>query len=94
MSKQPIAPTPGEAEPADQSAKRLATAICRHVIAALGRPGDFLRITARQVTGDGHRVNVLTGVDAASARIAHSFFVTADENGNVTGSAPAIVKHY
>jgi len=94
MSKQPKVPPVAETEPADQGAKKLTTAICRNVIAALGRPGDLLRITARQVTGDSYRVNVVTGVDATSARIAHSFFVVANENGDVTGSAPAIVKHY
>ncbi len=86
MSKLPVVPPDKETEPADQSAKQLATAICRHVIATLGRHSNLLRITARQVTGDGFRVNVLTGVDAASARISHSYFVTADGAGNVTGT--------
>jgi hypothetical protein len=61
---------------------------------ALGRPDHFLRVTVRQVTGDAYRVNVMTGTDAASGRIAHSYFVTADKDGNVTASAPAIVKVY
>jgi hypothetical protein len=72
----------------------VATAVCRYVMAALGRPTHFLRVTARQVTGDGYRVNVVTGADAASARIAHSFFVTADKEGKVIESTPAIVKRY
>jgi hypothetical protein len=94
MSKSPVIPPGGGTDSADQSARRLATTICRNVIATLGRPGDLLRITARHVTGDGHRVNVITGPDAASARIAHSFFVTADENGNITAAEPALRKHY
>jgi hypothetical protein len=68
--------------------------ICRQVVAALGRPDDFLRVTARRVTGDGYRVNVVTGTHMASARIAHSFFITADEEGNITDSAPEIRKQY
>ena len=94
MSKSPEVPPVSEPEPADPSAKRLAMAICRQVVTALGRPDDFLRITARQVTRDGHRVNVVTGIDMASARIAHSFFITADKEGNITSSAPAIRKLY
>lgn len=94
MAKQPVAPPDGETENTDQSAKQLANAICLQVMSALGRPNDFLRITARQVTQNGYRVNVLTGPDLTSARISHSFFVTADAVGHVTTSAPVIVKQY
>jgi hypothetical protein len=51
-------------------------------------------VTVRQVAGNSYRVNVVTGDEATSTRIAHSYFVTADETGNITASAPAIVKHY
>lgn len=94
MSKLPVVPPGKETEPEDQGAKRAATAICRYVMATLGRPSDFLRISVRQVTGDGYRVNVVTGVNLASARISHSYFVTADGEGNVMDSAPAIMKQY
>ena len=73
---------------------RAANAVGKAVLAALGRPADLLRVTARRVTADGHRVNVIAGADPASARIAHSFFVTADDDGNVTASAPPIVRLY
>jgi hypothetical protein len=94
MAKQKVTQPDGETELIDQSAKRVANAICLNIMAALGRPEDFLRITARQVTGSGYRVNVVTGSDAASARIAHSFFITADADGKVTASDPAILKQY
>jgi hypothetical protein len=94
MAKQPVAPPDGETENTDHSAKQLANAICLQVMSALGRPSDFLRITARQVTQTGYRVNVLTGPDVSSARISHSFFVTTDAVGHVTTSAPVIVKQY
>ena len=71
-----------------------ANAVGRAVLSALGRPADFLRVTARQVTADGHRVNVIAGGDPTTARIAHSFFVTTDAAGNLTGSAPPIVRLY
>lgn len=69
-------------------------AICRNVLAILGRPVDFLRISIRQVTNSDFRVNVLTGAELATARIAHSYFVTANEDGLVTASLPAIVRRY
>jgi hypothetical protein len=94
MAKLPTVPLESENESSEQSAKRLASAICVQVMTALGRPRDFLRITSRQVTLNGYRVNVHTGPDVSSARISHSFFVTADAEGRVTTSAPTIVKQY
>jgi hypothetical protein len=46
------------------------------------------------VTADGHRVNVIAGGDPTTARIAHSFFVTTDDDGKLTGSDPPIVRLY
>jgi hypothetical protein len=94
MPKRPPAPTPSGVEPTDPGVNQRTTAICLSVLAALGRPSDFLRITIRQVTGDDFRVNVVTGDDVTSARIAHSYFVTADEGGIVTHSTPGIVRLY
>jgi len=39
-------------------------------------------------------VNVFVGIDAASAKVVHSFFLTADANGRVLASTPAITKLY
>ena len=78
----------------DLETSRAASAVGKAVMAALGRPTDFLRVTARRVTADGHRVNVVAGGDPTTARIAHSFFVTTDTDGNLTGSAPPIVRSY
>jgi hypothetical protein len=75
-------------------AARSASAVGKSVLAALGKPADLLRVTARRVTADGHRVNVIAGADPTTARIAHSFFVTADDDGNLTGSVPPIVRLY
>src|SRR5262249_22705975 len=94
MAKLPAARPDEEADREQRAAEQRSTAIVRSVMAALGRPTDFLKATVRPVSGDNYRVNVMTGPDAASARIAHSFFVTADENGNVTRSTPVITKHY
>jgi hypothetical protein len=60
------------------------------VMAALGRPADFLRAAARQITPDFYRVNVFAGPHAGSARVTHSFFVTADEGGRILSCSPAL----
>jgi hypothetical protein len=46
------------------------------------------------VAGDKYRVNIVTGVDFAQGRIAHSFFLTVDSKGKILTSSPAIVKAY
>lgn len=94
MAKLPIAGGSNEAPAEEPAANSSPAAICKHVLAVLGRPTDFLRITVRHVTSDGYRVNVLSGPDLSAARISHSYFVTTDESGTVTQSSPKIVKHY
>jgi hypothetical protein len=39
-------------------------------------------------------VNVFVGEGAASAKVAHSFFVAADADGKVIQSTPAITRRY
>jgi hypothetical protein len=91
MATLPVAQT-------DEGDKRAAgqklAAIVRCVMETLGRPDDFLRATVRSVSGNNYRINVVVGVDAASARIPHSFFVTADDDGTILSSVPAITKCY
>lgn len=74
--------------------EKQATALCLCVLTALGRPENFFRISAVCVWEDHYRVNVQTGADAASARIAHSFFVAVDERGKVVESNPQIARLY
>ena len=94
MAKKTVTAPPEESGTTRGDAERLISVISRNVMTALGRPGDFLRVTVRPVTEDSYRVNVMTGADASSTRVAHSFYVTADKEGNVTGSSPTIEKHY
>jgi hypothetical protein len=39
-------------------------------------------------------VNILVGLDAASAKVAHSYFLVADSDGNVLASTPKITRQY
>jgi hypothetical protein len=69
-------------------------AIAGHVLRALGRPGALFRVAVAHLWGDHYRVNVLVGDGAASVRVAHSFFLLADDAGNVVTSTPDITRHY
>jgi hypothetical protein len=93
MTKLPPEPTPGIAV-LDSAPPDFRDGICRHVLHGLGRPLGFLRITARQITEENYRVNVVVGPDLATASIAHSFYVTVDSAGKVTASCPLIVRNY
>jgi hypothetical protein len=77
-----------------QAVGLLEDAVAGGVISALGRPADFLRASARQVTPDFYRVNVFAGPHAGSARVAHSYFVTADEGGRILSCCPPLEREY
>lgn len=68
--------------------------IGRQVLHSLGSPSDLLEVQVRPLGNDHYRVNVLVGKNAASPRIADSFFLTADFEGNSATSSPAIVRLY
>jgi hypothetical protein len=74
----------------NQRRQRLQAVIGKHVLHTLGQPADLREVQVRQLWKDHYRVNVLVGVDGASVRIAHSFFVQADSDGNVLAATPRI----
>src|SRR5438067_8467413 len=45
-------------------------------------------------TENSYRVNVFVGENVASAKVAHSYFLTADGNGNIIESTPKITTRY
>jgi hypothetical protein len=94
MEKQSPAQPDEEARGANQRAERQAVKLAAFVIAALGEPPDFLRVTVVKVWGDHFRVNVHAGADVTSARVVHSYFLTVADNGQVVGSEPAITRLY
>jgi hypothetical protein len=73
---------------------RLSDLIAEQTLHALGRPPDLLRLQVCRLWPGRYRVNVLVGADTASARVAHSYFITAAAEGNIIVSVPAIVKLY
>ncbi|QDV35579.1 hypothetical protein [Tautonia plasticadhaerens] len=64
------------------------------VVHSLGKPDDLLRVQVRRVGSDRYRVNVFVGKDFLTGRIADSFFVTADGEGNILDSSPEIARVY
>jgi hypothetical protein len=68
--------------------------IGRQVLQTLGSPRDMLKVKVHPLGNDRYRVNVLVGKDFASARIANSFFLTADGKGNIVTSSPKIARLY
>ena len=71
-----------------------AAVIGERVLAALGRPESPHLIRVHHLWADNYRVNVLLGESTAFATIAHSYFVSADSDGNILTATPAIRKQY
>jgi hypothetical protein len=68
--------------------------IGKHVMRTLGLPGDLYAVQVRDLWENRYRVNVFVGVDAASAKVAHSYFLVADSDGNILASTPKIMRQY
>ncbi len=66
--------------------------IGEQVIEALGRPSDLLVVQVRPLWGSRYRVNVFVGADNMSARVANSYFLKADDDGNIVASTPPIAR--
>ena len=81
--------------PADAEAgghERRSAAIAGRVLHARGLAGALRRVEVRPLWDGHYRVNVLVGEDAASVRIAHSFFVVTDGDGAILASTPQITR--
>ena len=68
--------------------------VAEGVLHALGEPSGLLKVQVRQLWEGHYRVNVFTGADAACARVAHSYFLVADGDGNIVASTPKIARQY
>jgi hypothetical protein len=77
-----------------QGHRQLSALIGKQVLDALGQPGGLLKTQVRPLWQGHFRVNVLTGVDAASAKVAHSYFLVVDSDGTIIASTPKITRQY
>ncbi len=95
MSKAPTRPPGGELQLTEDSPKRRADGLVRTgVLAALGRPPGLYEVCVRALWENHYRVNVLIGTDPTALRIAHSYFVEAQENGDILSATPRITRLY
>lgn len=77
-----------------QERQKLSAKIGDHVMRTLGQPTDLHRLQIRRLWKDHYRVNVLVGADVVSAKVAQSYFVVADGDGNIVTSNPKITRAY
>ena len=91
-------PTKQQREPpkdlAQHKRETLLILIGEQLIHTLGTPGDLLKVQVKLLWEDRYRVNVFVGVDAASPKLAHSYFLEADGDGNILAATPKITKQY
>lgn len=69
----------------------LNTLIGERVIRMLGEPDNLIRVQVRHLWASNYRVNVLVGPDVTAAKVAYSYFLVADNDGNITNSIPTIL---
>lgn len=83
-----------QGELAKQTHEQRSSVIVGQLLQALGRPASLYRVEVRHLWEGRYRANVFVGADAASTRVAHSFFMVADEDGNIMASSPIITRKY
>lgn len=69
-------------------------AIERNVLKELGEPTGGHRVEVRELWADHYRVNVFVGAESWSMRMAHSYFLVTDPDGNIIEATPRITKQY
>lgn len=72
----------------------LGTLIGEQVVHTLGDPRGLHKVQVRPLWENRYRVNILVGADAACAKVAHSYFLTTDNDGNILASTPKITRQY
>ena len=68
--------------------------IQEQVMQVLGKPTNLIKVQVRQLWDNHYRVNVLVGLDAASARVANSYFLVVNSEGNVITANPKLGSQY
>lgn len=68
--------------------------IGEQVLHTLGSPSGLLKVQVRLIWENNYRVNVFIGADVASGKVANSYFVKTDSDGNITASSPPIAREY
>ena len=74
----------------DHARQALNRLLAEQVIHAIGEPDGPYQVQVRPLWGNYFRVNILVGPDAASVKVARSYFLRADGDGNIVESDPKI----
>jgi hypothetical protein len=90
LKKLPAGGAVDDPTPVDHSPALL---IREKLLRALGEPAGLLRVQVRSLWHHFYRANVFVG-DAASSRVAHSYFLTATKDGDIVTSSPPIRREY
>ncbi len=72
------------------SQRRQEETIRSRILDSAGMPSQLYRVAVIPLWRNHFRVNVLTGADATSVRIANSYFVVSDDGGNIVRASPTI----
>jgi hypothetical protein len=84
--------SPKEKEPTEHAER--SAVIGEQILHALGQPGDLHKVQVRWLWNNRYRVNVFTGPDAVSAKVANSYFVVANDSGDIVCTNPKITNQY
>ena len=82
------------AEREGQEAGLLEAVVRDNVMYDLGSPPGLHRVQVKCLWAGRYRVNVFVGDDAASFKVAHSYFLEADGDGKVLTSTPPVTRAY
>src|SRR4051812_47905502 len=77
-----------------QTASQVEASLRAYVLCVLGRPEDLYAVQVRSLWQNHYRANVLVGLDASNVRVAHSYFLVTDKDGNLDSSEPEITGVY
>ncbi len=66
----------------------------KEVMRLLGEPDDLLLVQVRPLWDFYYRVNVFVGTSTVVAKIAKSYFVQTDREGEIVSSSPEILKQF
>ena len=77
--------------PKQHTPDALLKVIARQVIHSLGKPAVPHLVQVRSLWACFFRVNVLVGEDVTRMKVAHSYFLKTDSDGQILTSTPKIV---
>jgi hypothetical protein len=81
-------------EPEKQGRQDLSAMIGKGVLHLLGQPKDLVCVQVRHLWDGRYRVNVMVGPGNVCAKVANSYFLVTDNDGNIVSAIPKITRRY